>query len=50
MGDGNGAYKIVNENSGLDLGITNESTTAGALALQWPDTGTPDHLWYLTQH
>ena len=27
------------------LGITNESTSAGADALIWGDNGTPDHLW-----
>lgn len=40
-------YKIVNKNSGLVLGITNASTTAGALALQWSDNGTADHLWQI---
>jgi hypothetical protein len=37
--------KIVNKNSGLVLGITNASTSAGAIALQWSDNGTADHLW-----
>jgi hypothetical protein len=41
----NGYYKIVNLNSGLLLGISGASTTAGATALQWGDTLTPDHLW-----
>jgi ricin-type beta-trefoil lectin protein len=37
--------KIVNKNSGLVLGISNASTSAGADALQWTDNGTADHLW-----
>jgi hypothetical protein len=37
----------VNKNSGLLLGIKNASTSAGAQALQWSDTGTADHLWQL---
>lgn len=39
--------KIVNKNSGLVLGITNASTSAGAQALQWTDNGTADHLWQI---
>src|SRR3954452_11378181 len=39
-------YKIVNQNSGLVLGISNASQTAGAAALQWTDTGAADHLWH----
>ena len=48
MGGGGGGYvKIVNKHSGLLLGITNMSTSAGALALQWSDNGTDDHLWQI---
>jgi len=39
--------KIVNKNSGLVLGISNASTSAGADALQWTDNGTADHLWQI---
>ncbi len=39
-------FKIKNVNSGLVLGITNASQTAGATVLQWADTGTTDHLWH----
>lgn len=39
-------YKIVNQNSGLALGISGASQTAGAAALQWTDNGTSDHLWH----
>ncbi|HVU68612.1 MAG TPA: RICIN domain-containing protein, partial [Ktedonobacteraceae bacterium] len=39
--------KLVNKNSGLLLGITNASTSAGAQALQWSDNGTADHLWQI---
>ena len=44
---GNGEYKIENYNSGLVLGVPNESTSSGAQVLQWTDNGTPDHLWTL---
>lgn len=39
------AAKIINKNSGMVLGIHGMSTSAGAQALQWDDTGTADHLW-----
>jgi hypothetical protein len=42
---GNGQYKIVNSKSGQVLGIQNASTSQGAAALIWGDTGTTDHLW-----
>lgn len=42
-----GTYKLVNVNSGLDLGVSDESTASGTTALQWPDNGTRDHLWDL---
>ena len=40
-------YKIQNYNSGLLVGVTNESTAAGANVIQFSDNGTPDHLWNL---
>lgn len=39
-------YKIINQNSGLVLGISGASKTGGAVALQWTDNGTADHLWH----
>lgn len=39
-------YKIVNQHSGLVLGISSASQTAGASAVQWTDNGTSDHLWH----
>jgi len=39
-------YKIKNVNSGLVLGITGASQTAGAQLVQWADNGTADHLWH----
>ena len=42
---GNGYSKLINKNSGLPLGVKDASTAAGAVALQWDDSGTPDHLW-----
>ena len=39
-------YKIVNQNSGLVLGISAASREAGANASQWPDDGMPGHLWH----
>jgi Ricin-type beta-trefoil lectin domain-like len=42
-----GTYKIANVNSGLVLGIQNASTSSGAAALQWTDTGAADHVWSL---
>lgn len=42
---GNGRYKIVNAKSGQVLGIQNASTSQGASALIWGDTGTADHVW-----
>ncbi|MBO3740164.1 beta-L-arabinofuranosidase domain-containing protein [Actinoplanes flavus] len=38
-------YKIVNNATGLVLGIQDMSTANGGLALTWGDTGTPDHRW-----
>ena len=39
-------YKIKNVNSGLVLGISGASQTAGAKVVQWADNGTTDHLWH----
>ncbi|MGA2352023.1 MAG: RICIN domain-containing protein [Terracidiphilus sp.] len=39
-------YKIKNVNSGLVLGISGASQTAGANLVQWADNGTADHLWH----
>ncbi|MER7697888.1 beta-L-arabinofuranosidase domain-containing protein [Streptomyces sp. NPDC096095] len=36
---------LVNVGSGLVLGIQDMSTSDGGLALQWHDSGTPDHDW-----
>ncbi|WP_197289719.1 beta-L-arabinofuranosidase domain-containing protein [Saccharothrix sp. NRRL B-16348] len=40
-------YRLVNASSGLVLGVQDMSTADGASALQWNDTGTPDHNWAL---
>lgn len=40
-------YRLINAGSGLVLGVQNESTANGGLALQWTDSGTPDHNWEL---
>ena len=39
-------YKITNVNSGLVLGVSNMSYTAGTAVVQWADNGTTDHLWH----
>jgi len=39
-------YKIKNVNSGLVLGISGASQTAGTDVVQWADDGTTDHLWH----
>ncbi|MGA3058433.1 MAG: RICIN domain-containing protein [Candidatus Limnocylindrales bacterium] len=44
---GSGQYKIKNNASSLVLGISGMSTSDGASALIWGDTGTADHLWTL---
>ncbi|GGN92022.1 hypothetical protein GCM10010112_78800 [Actinoplanes lobatus] len=38
-------YKIVNNATGLVLGIQDMSTANGGLAVTWGDTGTLDHSW-----
>ena len=45
----NATYTLVNRNSNLVLGVQNASTADGAPALQWNDTGTPDHRWTFQQ-
>lgn len=44
---GAGLYKIVNNASGLLLGVSGEATDEGANALISGDASTPDHLWQL---
>lgn len=39
-------FKLENVNSGLVLGISGESQTAGTAVVQWADNGTTDHLWH----
>ncbi|WP_330186331.1 glycoside hydrolase family 127 protein [Dactylosporangium sp. AC04546] len=38
-------FRLVNQASSLVLGVQDMSTADGGLALQWGDTGTPDHNW-----
>ncbi|ONI92060.1 hypothetical protein ALI22I_06425, partial [Saccharothrix sp. ALI-22-I] len=40
-------YRLFNAASGMVLGIRDMSTADGGSALQWGDTGTPDHNWQL---
>ncbi|WP_433619270.1 beta-L-arabinofuranosidase domain-containing protein [Dactylosporangium sp. CA-139114] len=40
-------FRLANAASGLVLGVRDMSTADGGLALQWGDTGTPDHSWEL---
>lgn len=44
---GAGLYKIVNNASGLLLGVSGEATDEGENALISGDASTPDHLWQL---
>ncbi|OLF09849.1 hypothetical protein BLA60_18200 [Actinophytocola xinjiangensis] len=44
---GGAAHRLVNAASGLVLGVRDMSTADGASAVQWNDTGTPDHGWTL---
>lgn len=39
-------FKLKNVNSGLILGISGASQTAGTDVIQWTDNGTTDHLWH----
>jgi hypothetical protein len=41
------AFKILNQNSGMVLGVAGMSMTQSADVVQFPDTGTADHLWWL---
>ncbi|WP_331459293.1 RICIN domain-containing protein [Saccharothrix sp. NRRL B-16348] len=43
----NTGYCLFNAASGMVLGIRDMSTADGGSALQWGDTGTPDHNWHL---
>ncbi|WP_369174547.1 RICIN domain-containing protein [Streptomyces sp. R28] len=45
MAAGSGLCKIVNQKSGLLLGIQDMGTADGGKALIWGDNGTADHLW-----
>jgi hypothetical protein len=42
-----GAFKILNQNSGLVLGVAGMSTDNSADVVQFADNGTADHLWRL---
>ncbi|MFF5173658.1 RICIN domain-containing protein [Micromonospora sp. NPDC000089] len=44
--DGWPAYNLVNEKSGLCLGISGGSRAQGAIAVQWSCNGNPDQRWY----
>lgn len=44
--DGWPIWNIVDDNSGLCLGISGGSLTAGALAVQWTCNGNADQSWY----
>lgn len=46
-GAGDTTVRLANASSGLVLGIQDSSTADGARALQWHDSGTPDHDWQL---
>ncbi|CAM5637551.1 hypothetical protein SATRM34S_06295 [Streptomyces atroolivaceus] len=42
---GTASVRLVNAASGLVLGVQDMSTADGGRALQWHDSGTPDHDW-----
>jgi non-reducing end alpha-L-arabinofuranosidase len=42
-------YKLLNTKSGLVLGILGASTSAGAQAVLWADTGALDQQWSLVE-
>lgn len=46
-GAGDTTVRLANAGSGLVLGIQDMSTADGARALQWHDSGTPDHDWQM---
>jgi len=41
------SFKILNQNSGLILGVSGMSMADSAQVVQFADTGTADHLWWL---
>jgi hypothetical protein len=43
---GGGYYELINENSGLALGVPNSSTSDGADLEQLTVTGGANQLWY----
>jgi hypothetical protein len=45
LDQGDGTYKIRNENSCKLLAIANDSTAVGAFAVQDSDDGTADNRW-----
>ncbi len=40
-------YRLVNRNSGLVIGVSNASTSAGANLVQWSNNGSTDQQWSL---
>ncbi|HTR90567.1 MAG TPA: RICIN domain-containing protein [Trebonia sp.] len=49
FGNSAGAYyKLVNENSGQNLGVWAADLVDGQNAVQWPDNGSADQQWHLT--
>jgi hypothetical protein len=49
FGNSTGAYyKLVNVNSGKDLGVLGADLLDGQNAVQWTDNGSADQLWHLT--
>lgn len=47
VGSNTPSYRLVNAGTGMVLGIKDMSMADGALAVQWSDSGTPDHNWQL---
>jgi hypothetical protein len=41
-------YKLVNENSGKDLGVWGADLLDGQNAVQWTDNGSADQQWHVT--
>lgn len=41
-------YKLVNRNSGKDLGVYGASLQDGANVVQWTDNGSADQQWHVT--
>ena len=49
FGNSAGAYyKIVNADSGQNLGVLGASLLDGTDVVQWPDNGSPDQQWHVT--